>query len=195
MSRKIRIKRKFPSPDVKYKSLLLSFLINRILKNGKTRLARTIVYQALTLIEKKSTGKPLAIFEKAVRNISPKVKLKPRRSRGSTYQVPSLLSRYHSVSIGLRWLTLFANKRSGKGMALKLASEIMDASKFTGNTYKKKEEIHKMALANKAFLKYSKKKTFLKKKRTNFPTKPLPSLGVGKPLPSFGLQKSEQKKN
>lgn len=185
MSRKIGIKRRFPSQDGKYKSLLVSFLINRILKNGKTRLARSIVYQALGLIENKSTEKPLAILEKAVRNVSPKVKLKSKRVGGATYQVPSLLSRYRSVSIGLRWLSLFANKRGGKGIPVKLANEIIDASKLTGNAYRKKEEVHKMALANKAFAKFSKKKSSFKKKRTPFPTKPLPTLGLGKPLPSF----------
>ncbi len=154
MSRRISTKKRFPRKDLKYNSLLVSLLINRILKSGKKFLAKRILYKAFDLVEYRSSQNPILTFEKAIRNISPRVQLKAKRVGGATYQVPTLLSRYRSTNIAIKWLVEVSRKRPGKSMSLKLANEIIDASKGTGNCIRKKEETHKMAEANKAFAQY-----------------------------------------
>ncbi len=136
MSRRISTKKRFPERDSKYDNLLVSLLVNRILKSGKKRLAKRI------------------ILEKAIRNISPRVQLKAKRVGGATYQVPTLLNKFRSTNIAVRWIVEFSKKRSGKGMSLKLANELLEAAKGLGNAIKKKEETHKMAEANKAFAQF-----------------------------------------
>jgi small subunit ribosomal protein S7 len=154
MSRRISTQKRFPEKDYKYDNLLVSLLINRILKNGKKRLARRIVYKAFDLIEFRTNQNPLIVFEKAIRNISPRVQLKAKRVGGATYQVPTLLNKFRATTIAVRWVVEFSRKRSGKGMSLKLANELLEASKGLGNSIKKKEETHKMAEANKAFAQF-----------------------------------------
>jgi small subunit ribosomal protein S7 len=151
MSRRISTSKRFPERDTKYDNLLVSLLINRILKSGKKRLAKRIIYKAFDLIEFRTNQNPILIFEKAIRNISPRVQLKSKRVGGATYSVPTLLNKYRSTNIAMSWLVMFSRKRSGKGMSLKLANEILEASKGLGNSIKRKEETHKMAEANKAF--------------------------------------------
>ena len=151
MSRRISTKKRFPEKDTRYDNLLVSLLINRILKNGKKRLAKRIVYKGFELIEFRTNQNPILILEKAIRNISPKVQLKAKRIGGATYQVPTLLNKYRATNIAVRWVVEFSRKRSGKGMSLKLANELLEASKGLGNSVKRKEETHKMAEANKAF--------------------------------------------
>ena len=154
MSRRISTKKRFPEKDSKYDNLLVSLLVNRLLKSGKKRLAKRIVYKAFELIEIKTSQNPIIILEKAVRNISPRVQLKAKRVGGATYQVPTLLNKYRSTNIAVRWIVEFSRKRSGKGMSLKLANELLEAAKGLGNAIKKKEETHKMAEANKAFAQF-----------------------------------------
>ena len=154
MSRRISTKKRFPEKDFKYDNLLISLLVNRILKNGKKRLARRIVYKAFELIEFKTNQNPILILEKAIRNISPRVQLKAKRVGGATYQVPTLLNKFRSTNIAIRWIVEFSRKRSGKGMSLKLANELLEGAKGLGNAIKKKEETHKMAEANKAFAQF-----------------------------------------
>ncbi|MCR9073298.1 MAG: 30S ribosomal protein S7 [Alphaproteobacteria bacterium] len=154
MSRRISTQKRFPQKDFKYDNFLVSLLVNRILKDGKKRLARRIVYKALDLIEFRTNQNPLLIFEKAIRNISPRVQLKAKRVGGATYQVPTLLNKFRATNIAIRWVVEFSRKRSGKGIALKLANELLEASKGLGNAIKKKEETHKMAEANKAFAQF-----------------------------------------
>ncbi len=154
MSRRISTKKRFPRKDLKYNSLLVSLLINRILKSGKKFLAKRILYRAFDLIELKASQNPILVFEKAIRNISPRVQLKAKRVGGATYQVPTLLTRYRSTNIAIKWLVECSRKRPGKSMSLKLANEIIDASKNSGSCIRKKEETHKMAQANKAFAQY-----------------------------------------
>jgi small subunit ribosomal protein S7 len=154
MSRRISTKKRFPQRDFKYDNLLVSLLVNRILKNGKKRLARRIVYKAFELIEFRTNENPILILEKAIRNISPRVQLKAKRVGGATYQVPTLLNKYRATNIAVRWVIEFSRKRSGKGMALNLANELLEGSKGVGNSVKKKEETHKMAEANKAFAQF-----------------------------------------
>jgi small subunit ribosomal protein S7 len=154
MSRRISTKKRFPEKDLKYENLLVSLLVNRILKNGKKRLAKRIVYKAFELVEFRTNQNPILILEKAIRNLSPRVQLKAKRVGGATYQVPTLLSRYRSTNIAVRWIVEFSRKRSGKGMSVKLANELLEAAKGLGNAIKKKEETHKMAEANKAFAQF-----------------------------------------
>lgn len=154
MSRRISTKKRFPRKDLKYNSLLVSLLINRILKSGKKFLAKRILYRAFDLVEYRTSQNPILVFEKAIRNISPRVLLKAKRVGGATYQVPTALTRYRSTNIAVKWLVDFSRKRPGKSMSLKLANEIVEASKGNGNAIRKKEESHKMAEANKAFVQF-----------------------------------------
>jgi small subunit ribosomal protein S7 len=151
MSRRISTQKRFPEKDSKYDNLLVSLLVNRILKCGKKRLSKRIVYKAFELIEFRTSQNPILILEKAIRNISPRVQLKAKRIGGATYQVPTLLNKFRSTNIAIRWIVEFSRKRAGKGMSLKLANELLEAAKGLGNAIKKKEETHKMAEANKAF--------------------------------------------
>ena len=154
MSRRISTKKRFPERDSKYDNLLVSLLINRILKCGKKLLSKRIVYKAFEFVEFKTSQNPLLVLEKAIRNISPRVQLKAKRMGGATYQVPTLVSKFHSTNIAIRWIVEFSKKRTGKGISLKLANELLDGSKGLGNSIKKKEETHKMAEANKAFAQF-----------------------------------------
>jgi len=154
MSRRISIKKRFPEKDSKYDNLLVSLLVNRLLKSGKKRLSKRIVYKAFEFIQFRTNQNPILLLEKAIRNISPRVQLKAKRVGGATYQVPTLLSKFRSTNIAVRWIVEFSRKRSGKGMSLKLANELLEAAKGLGNALKKKEETHKMAEANKAFAQF-----------------------------------------
>lgn len=154
MSRRNIAKKRLIVPDPIYNSKLITMLTVRILKNGKKTLAQKIIYKALDIIEHKTSNNPLQILEKAIRNATPLVEVKSRRVGGSTYQVPIEVRAYRGTNLALRWLTKFSNQRSGKNMAFKLASEIIDAANDSGNTIRKKEETHKMAEANKAFAHY-----------------------------------------
>ena len=126
-------------------------LVSRILQSGKKSLAQRIVYQALEIISVKTEENPILILEKAVKNVTPQVEVKARRVGGSTYQVPIEIRAYRGTNISLKWITEFARTRSGKSMAGKLANELIDAAKETGNAIRRKEQTHKMAEANKAF--------------------------------------------
>nr|YP_009732270.1 30S ribosomal protein S7 [Gracilaria spinulosa]QHS70758.1 30S ribosomal protein S7 [Gracilaria spinulosa] len=154
MSRRNKSKKRLIQPDPVHNSKLISMLTVRILKNGKKGLAYKIVYQSLDMIYKKTSKNPLEILERAIRNATPLVEVKSRRIGGSTYQVPMEVRAYRGTNLALRWITRFANVRSGKTMAFKLANEIIDASNENGNTIRKKEETHRMAEANKAFAHY-----------------------------------------
>ena len=151
MSRRNVAKKRFPEPDSIYNSYLVSLLITRILKSGKKNLARNIVNGAFEIISTKTKQDPLLVFEQAIKNASPIVEVKARRVGGSTYQVPVEVSGFRATNLSLRWLIRYARQRSGRTMTIKLASEIIDTSNDIGNTIKKKEEIHRMAEANKAF--------------------------------------------
>nr|UAD87265.1 ribosomal protein S7 [Gracilaria pacifica] len=154
MSRRNKSKKRLIHPDPVHNSKLINMLTVRILKNGKKGLAYKIVYQALDIINKKTSKDPLEILEQAIRNATPLVEVKSRRIGGSTYQVPMEVRAYRGTNLALRWITRFAHIRSGKSMAFKLANEIIDASNENGNTIRKREETHRMAEANKAFAHY-----------------------------------------
>ena len=151
MSRRNVSKKRFPEPDNTYNSYLVSLLTNRILKSGKKNLAQNIVNNAFEIIKTKTNEDPLIIFETAIKNASPVVEVKARRIGGSTYQVPIEVTSFRATNLSLRWLIQYAKQRVGRTMSIKLASEIIDTANDIGNTIKKKEEIHRMAEANKAF--------------------------------------------
>jgi small subunit ribosomal protein S7 len=151
MSRRNISKKRFPTPDPRYNSYLVSLLVTRILKAGKKNLAQNIVNEAFDIIKSKTNEDPLSIFEKAIRNASPVVEVKARRIGGSTYQVPIEVSSFRATNLALRWIIQYSRQRIGRTMSIKLASEIIDTANDIGNTIKKKEETHKMADANKAF--------------------------------------------
>jgi len=151
MSRRNRAQRIIAQPDPIYNSRLVTLLVSRILKSGKKSLAQRIVYQALEIISAKTEENPILILEKAIKNVTPQVEVKARRVGGSTYQVPIEIRAYRGTNISLKWITEFARERSGKNMSFKLANEVMDAAKETGNAIRRKEQIYKMAEANKAF--------------------------------------------
>ena len=122
--------------------------------DGKKGVAQTILYDAFEMVKEKTNKEPMEVFEKALANIKPALEVKSRRVGGSNYQVPIEISDDRSQALALRWLVNYAKLRNGKGMAVNLANEIMDAAKGVGGAVKKREDTHKMAEANKAFAHY-----------------------------------------
>lgn len=141
-------------PDPIYKSKVVTKLINTIMLDGKKGIAQTILYEAFDIVKEKTGEEPLTVFEKAMENIKPALEVKSRRVGGSNYQVPVEVLPSRSQALGLRWLVKYARLRGGKGMAVNLANEIVDASNGTGAAVKKREDTHRMAEANKAFAHY-----------------------------------------
>lgn len=141
-------------PDPLYNTKVVTKLINQIMKDGKRGKAQTILYDAFEIIKKQTHEEPNAVFEKAMENIKPILEVRSRRVGGSNYQVPSEVKADRAQALGLRWLVHYARLRGGKGMAINLANEIMDAANGTGASVKKREDTHKMAEANKAFAHY-----------------------------------------
>jgi small subunit ribosomal protein S7 len=122
--------------------------------SGKKSIALNIVYDAMKLIEERTGTEPLETFEKAVRNTTPLVEVKGRRVGGATYQVPMEVRPDRGTALAMRWLINFSRSRAGKSMSIKLANELMDAANETGSAIRKREEVHRMADANKAFAHY-----------------------------------------
>ena len=137
-----------------YNSKVVTKLINTIMQDGKKGTAQTILYDAFDIIKKETKEEPLDVYNKALENIKPALEVKSRRVGGSNYQVPIEVSDDRSQALALRWLVNYAKLRNGKGMAVNLANEIMDAAKGVGGAVKKREDTHKMAEANKAFAHY-----------------------------------------
>ena len=151
MSRRKIIKKRFPKPDPVYKNYLVSILVCRLIKDGKKTLAQNIVCDALDIIAYKTESDPIEVFEQAVKNVTPLVEVKARRFGGATYQVPMEVTSFRGTNLALRWIVKASRSRTGKTIALKLAAELMDASKNSGDAMRKKQDTHKMAEANKAF--------------------------------------------
>jgi small subunit ribosomal protein S7 len=140
--------------DPIYNSKVVTKLVNNVMLDGKKGIAQKIVYGAFARVEEKS-GKPaLEVFEEAMNNVMPQLEVKARRIGGATYQVPIEVRPDRRQTLGLRWLTFFSRKRSEKTMQERLAGEIMDAANNTGASVKRKEDMHKMAEANRAFAHY-----------------------------------------
>ncbi len=151
MPRRGSISKRDVLPDPLYNSKLVTKLINNVMYDGKKGVAQTIVYDAFTMIEEKVGQNPLEVFQAALDNIKPELEVKARRVGGSTYQVPMEVKADRRQTLALRWLIGFSRKRSERTMAERLAGEILDAKNSMGGAFKKKEETHRMAEANKAF--------------------------------------------
>lgn len=143
--------------DIRYNSELLQRLINVVMERGKKNVARTIVYEAMEVLEKKagSPEKALQLFNRAYQNIVPLVEVRPRRVGGSVYQVPMQVSPHRANSLALRWLVNSAAARPAKTMGQRLAQELLDAAEGRGAAIKKRTDVHKMAEANRAFSHYA----------------------------------------
>ncbi|MEX0795667.1 MAG: 30S ribosomal protein S7 [Acidimicrobiia bacterium] len=142
------------APDPVFRSVLVSKVINKVLLQGKKGTARTIVYEALETVEKRTGQDPSVVLKRAVDNIRPQLEVRSRRVGGSNYQVPIEVAPRRQETLAIRWLVSFARKRREPTMALRLANEILDASNNTGAAIKRKEDVHKMAESNKAFAHY-----------------------------------------
>jgi len=154
MARKGRIPKKEMVIDPIYKSKLVTEFINKILWRGKKSTAEGIVYGSFEILSKKTKENPLDILEKCMENVKPALEIRPRRVGGATYQVPVEVSYGRANTLAIRWLISYSRKRREKTMAERLAGEILDAASNTGSSVKKKEDLHKMAEANKAFAHY-----------------------------------------
>ena len=141
-------------PDPKYGSTVVAKFTNQVMLDGKKGLAQELVYGAFDIIEAKMGMDPMEVFNKAMENTMPKMEVKARRVGGATVQVPDDIRPARRQTLAIRWLVLFAKKRGEKTMVERLSAELMDAYNNTGNAVKKKEEMHRMAEANKAFAHY-----------------------------------------
>lgn len=154
MPRRGNIPKREVLADPIYGSKVVTKLINKIMLDGKRGIAQGIVYKAFEEIKEKTNEDPLEVFERAMANIMPVVEVKARRVGGANYQVPVEVRPERRETLGLRWLVRYSRLRNEKGITQKLAREIMDAANQTGATFKKKEDTHKMAEANRAFAHY-----------------------------------------
>ena len=154
MPRRGQISKRDVLPDPVYNSKLVTKLINNIMLDGKKGVAQKIVYDAFEIVAEKANENALDVFTAALENIMPVLEVKARRVGGSTYQVPMEVRAERRQTLGLRWITAYSRNRSEKTMAERLAAEILDAKNSTGGAFKKKEDTHKMAEANKAFAHY-----------------------------------------
>ena len=154
MPRRGNIARRDVLPDPLYNSKLVTRLINNIMLDGKKGVAQRIVYDAFDIINEKTGREAIEVFNQAMENIMPLLETKARRVGGSNYQVPIEVRPDRRQTLGLRWLVTFTRKRSERTMCERLAAEIMDAANNTGASVKKREDVHKMAEANKAFAHY-----------------------------------------
>jgi len=154
MPRKGPAKKRTIAPDPVYGQKLVSQITNQILNSGKKGVAEKIVYDALDIIKEKTGENPINALKKAVDNVRPLLEVKPRRVGGATYQVPVEVSGRRGTTLALRWIVGFTQERKGKKMAERLADELLEALNNTGSSIKKKEDLHKMAEANRAFAHY-----------------------------------------
>jgi len=149
--RKKRATKRYIQADPRYQDLLVARFINSLLKRGKKHRARHILYSAMDMIGDRTKNNPLDVFRKAVQNTSPLLEVRARRVGGATYQVPTEVRPERRTALAIRWLISYANERSEKSMSSKLAAELIAAASGEGAAIKKKEDVHRMAEANKAF--------------------------------------------
>ena len=154
MPRRARVLRRDIAPDARFGSKNLARFINKLMLNGKKSLSERIVYLALDRIENQTHRNPVDVFDQALRNATPLLEVKPRRVGGATYQVPVEIRGERRNSLAMRWLINSSRSRNGRSMSEKLAGELLDAFNNTGATIKRREDIHRMAEANKAFAHY-----------------------------------------
>lgn len=149
--RKKRAEKRRVAPDPRYGDIIVSKFINNIMYQGKKSTARTIVYDAFSIMGEKSGKDPLEVFRKALQNVAPALEVRSRRVGGATYQVPVDVREDRRVALAIRWIKTYASARRDKSMAAKLAAELLAASNGEGSAVKKREDTHRMADANKAF--------------------------------------------
>ena len=152
--RRRRAEKRVILPDAKYGDIILTKFINKIMLAGKKSAAESIVYGAFTAIEERAKQNPIEVFHKALGNIKPEVEVRSRRVGGATYQVPMEVRPERAQSLAIRWLVDYARNRGEKTMQDRLMNELLDAVANRGSAYKKKEDTHKMAEANRAFAHY-----------------------------------------
>lgn len=141
--------------DPKYKNALIGKFINHIMEGGKKSVAVSIIYDAFDIVAEKTKKDPLTVFNQAMKNVSPTLEIKGRRIGGANYQIPFEVRGGRKNTLAMRWMLEVARSKSGKPMAQRLSSEIIEASKGLGSSIKKKEDVHRMAVANKAFAHYA----------------------------------------
>jgi small subunit ribosomal protein S7 len=154
MARRNRAPQRPVLPDPRFQSRLVTSFTNKLMRNGKKGTAERIVNDALDRVEQQTGRAPIDVFEQAVRNSTPMIEVKPRRVGGATYQVPVDIRSERRQALAIRWLLLGARSRSGRSMAERLALELMDAANNTGTAIRRKEDTHRMAEANRAFVHY-----------------------------------------
>lgn len=153
--RKRQPKERIIKPDPRYSDPLVTTFVNNMMRSGKKSLSFAIFYDAMDKIKDSMDEDPHAVWKKALNNAMPQVEVRSKRIGGATFQIPTQIRGKRKIAIGMKWLINFARKRSGKGMAVKLAAELMAASKGEGAAVKRKEDTHRMAEANRAFAHYS----------------------------------------
>jgi len=146
-----QIKKRYLAPDSTFHDVMVAKFINHVMKKGKKTIAQKIVYGAFAILKDQTKKDPLEVFQKAIENSSPLLEVRSRRVGGATYQVPVEVRGDKKISLAMRWLLQASRAKKGKPMKIKLAEEILSASKNEGAAVKKKEEMHRMAEANKAF--------------------------------------------
>jgi small subunit ribosomal protein S7 len=149
--RKSKAKSRVPAPDPKFGDITVAKFVNNLMLDGKKSIAFAKFYEAMSILDEKSEEGGLATFKKALENVTPQVEVRSRRVGGATFQIPQEIRASRKESMGMKWLILFARKRNGKSFGIKLADELLAASKEEGGAFKKKEDTHRMAEANKAF--------------------------------------------
>lgn len=154
MPRRRTPKKRVVMPDPVYDSCVIELLVRQLMRQGKKSLAYRIMYESMNQLAETTQQDPLGLIEQAIRNATPLVEVKARRIGGSTYQVPLEVRAERGTALAIRWILLAARNRTGKTMSTKLTSELLDASKNAGSAIRKRDEVHKMAEANKAFAKY-----------------------------------------
>ena len=154
MSRRHRAERREVNPDPKFNDLVISKFMNSIMYDGKKSAAESIVYGAFDIIENKTKQVPLTVFEQALENVMPTIEVRSRRVGGATYQVPVEVRSTRRQALGIRWIISAARDRNEKTMTERLSAELLDAANNRGNAVKKREDVHKMAEANRAFSHY-----------------------------------------
>jgi small subunit ribosomal protein S7 len=154
MPRGIQLAQREVVPDARYHDKMVSRFINTLMSRGKKSTAERVCYGALAVIQQKTGGDPLKVFRAAVENVRPVVEVKSRRVGGASYQVPVEIRPVRRISLAMRWISESAKVRGGRSMSERLAGELMDAANNTGASVKKREDVHRMAEANKAFAHY-----------------------------------------
>ena len=154
MSRRHSAEKREVNPDPKFGNIIITKFMNSIMYDGKKSAAESIVYGALAMIETKTKQGPLPVFEQALENVMPTIEVRSRRVGGATYQVPMQVNRIRQQSLSIRWIITAARERNEKTMTERLSAELLDASNNRGNAVKKREDVHRMAEANRAFSHY-----------------------------------------